>query len=202
MARSFSAWLGLLVVASFALPRPAGAYDKADFVAPKDKALVVFIQNLRDDASTTFTVVDRDLKCFAEVNGREAEVAELAPGSYTFFVSSYKTHRVDMRLVAGRTYFIRIFSYERSVMRSSDVMPVQRGTESYMQVKAWLEGARVTKASEDPCRGRSMKKQQVRRLTKQVMSADIDWDAGDEIYRARYSLLRVDGFKPEEIDWF
>ncbi len=180
----------------------AAAYEKADFVAPKDKALVVFIQNLRDDEAMTYTIVDRDLTCFAEVGGREAEVAKMAPGFYTFYVTGYKTQRVDMQLVAGRTYFIRIFSYERSVMRSSDVAPVQRGTESYMQVKAWLQGARVTQASDDPCHGKPLNKKQARRMTKQVMSADIDWEAGDEIYHARYSLLRVDGFTADEIDWF
>lgn len=181
--------------------RPAAAYDKAAFVAPKGQALVVFIQNLKEDKAMTYTVVDRDLKCLAEVGGREAEVAQMPPGFYTFYVAGYKTQRVDMQLVAGRTYFIRIFSYDRVVTRNSDVMPVQRGTESYMQVKFWLQGARVTKASDDPCHGKPIKKQ-ARRMTKQIMSADIDWDAGDELYHARYSLLRADGFTAEEIDWF
>lgn len=189
-----------LSVLAVSVAGPASAYDKAAFVAPKDKALVVFIQNRREDQAMSYLVVDRELRCLAEVGGREAKVAEMPPGAYTFFISGYRTQRIDMELAPGRTYFVRIFSYERAVLRNSDVTPVQRGTDSYVQVKSWLSGARITKASDDPCHGKPIKKGS-RRMVKNIMGADIDWEEGDELYHARYSLLRVDGFTAKEIDW-
>jgi hypothetical protein len=200
VARVFPALLVSLAFVVLAGARPAAAYDKSAFVAPKDQALLVFIQNIRDDESMTYMVFDRDRQCLAEVGGREAEIAQMPPGSYSFYISGYKTQRVDMELAPGRTYFIRIFSYDKVVMRRSDVSPVQRGTDSYMQVKFWLQGARVTKASDDPCHGKTIKKQ-ARKVTKQILGADVDWDQGDELYHLRYSLLATDGFKADEIDW-
>lgn len=189
----------LTALAALASPRPAAAYDKSAFVAPQGEALVVFIQNLRADRSMSYIVFDPEKECVAEVGGRQAEVVPMKPGKHTLYVTGYNTHRIELDLVAGRTYFIRLHSVEKFATRISNVTPVQRGTDSYRQVKTWLYGARVSHASEDPCRGKPLKERQ-NRTQRRINEADADWKTGDELYRMRYTLIRIDGLTATEID--
>ena len=192
--------LSLLGAVALASPRPASAYDKSAFVAPAEEALVVFIQNLREDRNMSYLVFDANKECVAEVGGREAEVIAMKPAYYTLYVAGYNNHRIDLDLEAGRTYFIRLHSEEKFATRISDLTPVQRGTESYKLVKTWLDGATVTHASDDRCRGKPLKERQ-RRTQKRIDEANANWKNGDELYRYRYSLLKEDGFTAAEVDW-
>ncbi len=195
-------WLALLLAAlsSGLSPRPAAAYDRSAFVAPQSEALLVFIQNLREDRTMSYLVFDEDRQCIAEVGGRQAEVIPMRPGKQTLYISGYNNHRVDADLVAGRTYFIRLFSIEKISHRVSDVTPVQRGTKSFKLVKTWLQGANVTHAHNDQCRGKPLKERKNRTI-RRINEANADWKRGDEIYRYRYMLLKSDGFTAAEIDW-
>ena len=189
-----------IVLAALAAARPATAYDKSAFVAPEDGALVVFIHNVREDRATTYVVFDADKQCVAEVRGREAEVVPMNPGSHTLYVYGYNNHRVDLDLVPGRTYFIRLFSIEKFATRVSDVAPVQRGTDSSRRLKTWLEGATVTHAIDDRCRGKPLQ-ERPKRTQKRINEANANWKNGDELYRFKYKLLKEDGLTAEEIDW-
>ena len=188
------------VVFALVAARPAAADGKSAFVAPKDGALVVFIQNAPDDRAMTYIVFNADKQCLAEVGGREAEVIPMNPGRHTLYVTAYNNHRVDLDLVAGRTYFIRLFSIEKIATRVSDVTPVQRGTESYKLVKSWLRGARVIQGIDDPCRGKPLK-ERTNRTQKRLNEANADWKNGDELYRFNYRLLKEDGFTADEVGW-
>jgi len=189
-----------LVLAALLGPRSAAANDKSAFVAPEEGALVVFIQNAPDDRAMNYIVFDADKQCVAEVGGREAEVIPMNPGRHTLYVAAYNNHRIDLDLVAGRTYFIRLFSTEKFATRVSDVTPVQRGTDSYKFVKTWLEGARVIHASDDPCRGKPLKERK-NRTQRRLNEANADWKNGDELYRFKYKLLKEDGLTAEEVSW-
>jgi hypothetical protein len=189
-----------LALAALADPRPAAAYDKSAFVPPTEKALVVFIQNLREDRATSYLVFDPEQRCVAEVGGRQALVVPMKPGQYTFYVAGYNNQRIDLDLEAGRTYFIRLYSIEKPVMRVSDVMLVQRGTESYKRLKSWLDGATVTHAKDDECRGRPLRERH-NRTQKRINEANANWNNGDELYRFKYKLLKEDGLTPDEINW-
>jgi hypothetical protein len=188
------------VLAAVASPRTAAADGKSAFAAPKDGALVVFIQNAPDDRAMNYIVFNADKQCLAEVGGREAEVIPMNPGRHTLYVTAYNNHRIDLDLVAGRTYFVRLFSIEKVVTRVSDVTPVQRGTESYKLVKSWLRGARVIQGIDDPCRGKPLK-ERANRTQKRLNEANADWKNGDELYRFNYRLLKEDGFTAEEVGW-
>ena len=122
------------------------------------------------------------------------------PGRHTLYVTAYNNHRIDLDLVAGRTYFIRLFSIEKVATRVSDVTPVQRGTESYKLVKSWLRGARVIQGIDDPCRGKPLK-ERANRTQKRLNEANADWKNGDELYRFNYRLLKEDGFTADEVGW-
>ena len=185
---------------ALAAARPAAAEGKSAFVAPKDVALVVFIQNAPDDRAMSYIVFDADKQCVVEVGGREAEVIAMNPGRHTLYVAAYNNHRIDLDLVAGRTYFIRLFSIEKIATRVSDVMPVQRGTDSYKLLKTWLDGARVIQGIDDPCRGKPLKERS-NRTQKRINEANADWKNGDELYRFNYRLLKEDGLTAEEVGW-
>ena len=190
-----------LAMAALVTPRPASAEGKSSFVAPEDRALVVFIQNEPHDRAMTYIVFDADKQCVAEVGGREAEVIPMNPGRHTVYVAAYNNHRLDMDLVAGRTYFVRLFSIQKVANSVSDVTPVQRGTDSYKLVKTWLRGARVIPGVGDPCRGKPLKERS-NRTQRRLNDANAEWKNGDELYRYQYRLLKEDGFTAEEIGWF
>jgi hypothetical protein len=185
---------------ALACAHPAAADGKSPFLAPEGEALVVFIQNLHEDRATSFIVFDANKQCVAEVRGREAEVIPMKPGKHTLYVAAYNNHRIDIDLVAGRTYFIRLFSIEKVMTRVSEVTPVQRGTTSYKLLKSWLEGARVVHGSDDPCRGKPLK-ERTKRTQKRLNEANADWKNGDQLYRYEYTLLKEDGLTAEELGW-
>lgn len=190
-------WFALMALAA---ARPAAAEGKSAFVAPKDVALVVFIQNAPDDRAMDYIVFDADKQCVVEVGGREAEVIPMNPGRHTLYLAAYNNRRIDLDLVAGRTYFIRLFSVEKFATRVSDVTPVQRGTDSYKLLKTWLKGARVIQGIDDPCRGKPLKERS-NRTQKRINEANADWKDGDELYRFNYRLLKEDGLTAEEVGW-
>lgn len=194
--------LSLLLVAleALAIPHPAAAYDKSELVAPEGEALVVFIHNEHDDRALTFVVFDPSKQCVAEVEGRSAEVIPMKPGVYMFYVTGSDTRRIELDLEAGRTYFIQLHSVERFATRVLKVTPVLRGTDSYRQLKMWLEGARVSHARDDRCRGKPLK-ERAKRTQHRMNEANADWKAGDDAYRGRHIMLKEDGLTANEIDW-
>lgn len=183
-----------------ATPQTASAYDKSAFVAPADAALVVFIQNVREDDEMTYTVFDLNGQCIAAVGGREAKVVPMPAGAHTVYIAGYRNHRIDMKLMAGRTYFVRLYSIEKVAHRVSDVTPVQRGTESYKSVKTWLRGATITHLRDDRCTGKPLDERKNRTI-RRLNDANAAWKNGDELYRFKYSLLPDDGFIAKEVDW-
>lgn len=186
---------------AFIAPGPAAAYDKSELVAPADAALVVFIQNLREDQTMTYTVFDMNMQCVAAVAGRQAKLVPMPPGQHTVYIAGYKNHRVDMELAAGRTYFIRLYSVEKVANRVSDVTPVQRGTESYKHVKSWLRGATLTHLRDDRCTGKPLDERKNRTI-RRLNDANSAWKNGDKLYHYKYSLIEDDGFTAKEVDWF
>jgi hypothetical protein len=190
----------VLIVLMLAQPHPAAAYDSSDFIATKDHALVVFIQNLYEDRAESFIVFDADKQCVAQVGGRQAEVIRMNPGKYTLFIASFRNQRIDIDLAAGRTYFIRLNSVAKTSNRATEVTLVQRRTESFKLVKTWLQGARVTHGRDDPCRGKPLKERQ-NRIIRRINDANSEWKRGDELYRYRYTLLKEDGLTPSEVGW-
>lgn len=195
-------WTSLAAAAALMLasPRPAAAYDNADFIAPKNEARVVFIQNLYEDRAESFIVFDADKQCVAEVGGRQAEVIPMKPGKYTLYIASFRNQRIDIDLAAGRTYFIRLNSIAKTSNRATEVTLVQRRTESFKLIKTWLEGARVTHGRDDTCRGKPLKERQ-NRIIRRINDANSAWKNGDEIYHYRYILLKEDGLTAAEVGW-
>jgi hypothetical protein len=185
--------LGILTAAS------AAAAPMTDFMPPEDQALVVFIQNLREDRAMRFVVFEADRRCVAEVGGREARIVPMEPGSRRLYVTGYSTERIELHLQAGRTYFVRLYTEQRPMARKSRVTPVVRGSSSYMELRTWLDGAVVTHASDDPCRGKPVKGRK-KRTSHRIVEADADWNDGGETYQAERTLREQDGFTQSELE--
>ena len=179
----------------------AAPYDKADFTPPNDQALIVFIQNLKPDEKMSFTVFDPDKICVAEVAGREIDIVPTKPGAYTYYITGFNTtRRIDVDLEAGRTYYIRLFTNERPMTRVPDVELVRRASDSYLQLRFWMDDAFITHAKDDTCRGKPLK-ERANRTQRRINEANADWKYGDDARRARYSLHRRDGMIETDLEW-
>jgi hypothetical protein len=190
-----------LVVMALGIPRPAAADGPSAFVAPEGSAVVVFIQNLREDRKMSFTVFDLNKQCIAQVGGRQAEVVPVKPGKHTLYITGYATHRIDASLAAGRTYFVRVYSVATMVTRVSRVMPVQRGSDAYKQLGTWLHGARVVHASDDPCSGNPLK-ERTNRTQRRIDQANAGWKEADDFTKADNMLIQSDGLTATEVAKF
>lgn len=193
------ALLALHAVAAPA-PAPAAAYDKSEFLPPKGKANIVFVQNLKVDEKMSYTVFGTDLLCVAKLGGRQAEVIPMDPGQYSFYVTSFKTRRIDVEMEAGRTYFVMLHTVEKFGARVSDITLVRRATETYLQLKSRLKGVWIVHAKDDPCHGKSLMERKGR-TQKRANEGNSDWKAGNDANRAWYTLDKQDGLLPKDIDW-
>ena len=189
-----------LVLTALTIPRPAGA-DPSAFIAPDGLAVVVFIQNVREDRKMSFTVFDLNKQCIAQVGGRQAEIVPVKPGKHTFYITGYDTHRIDASLAAGRTYFVRLYSEETAVTRASRVTPVQRGSDAYKQLGTWLHGAHVVHASDDPCSGKPLK-ERTNRTQRRIDQANAGWKEADGPTKADNMLIQSDGLTAAEVAHF
>ena len=184
-------WLAL------ASPRSAHADTKPPFVAPDDLALLVFIQNTREDRALSFTVFDLNRQCIAEVRGRQAELVPMKPGKHTLYISAYNNHRIDVSLAAGRTYFIRLYSSAKVTTRASNVTVVQRGSDAYKQLGTWLHGADVVHVNDDPCSGKPLQERS-NRTQRRINEANGDWKESDPATQADFMLIQSDGLTAHE----
>lgn len=186
------------VLAASLAPLLAAADNRLDFIAPEDLAVIVFVQNLREDRGMDFTVFDLNKRCIAEVGGRQAEVVPVKPGKHTLYITGYKTHRVDASLAAGRTYFVRVYTVDKISTRASAVTLVQRDSDAYKELGTWLNGARVTHVSDDSCSGEPLK-ERTNRTQRRIDQANADWKEGDDAQRADRMLIQLDGLTRSEL---
>lgn len=192
-----------LLAVCLGVPASAAAYDKDDFLAPEGKARIVFIQNQRVDRKMTFTVFESDRRCVAEVGGREAQVLDVFPGPYIFYVQGYNdTRRIELFPMAGRTYFIRLHTVTKPMGAVPEVTLVRRESEEHMRLRVSLEGALVTQSRDnEKCYARPLKERE-NRTNRRLNEANGDWKNGDGAYRDKYTLIERDGLTRQDIALF
>lgn len=183
-----------------ASPSPAVAGGRPEFLAPKDQAVVVFVQNQRVDRKMTFTVFGADKRCVAEVGGREAQVLPTPPGPYLFYVLGYgTTYRIELYMEAGRTYFVRLHTEDRPVGQAPQVTLVRRASESHRLLRFWLEGANVTSTLDnESCYGRPLQ-ERANRTQRRLNDANAGWKQADDVMRDKYMLIERDGLTPSDL---
>ena len=211
MNRTFLAFVATLVFllsafeasAQSSVLEPPPSYDKKDFIAPEGQALIVFIQNQKVDRKMTFLVYESDKRCVAEVGGREAQVLPVPPAPLIFYVAGYSTNRrIEVYPQAGRTYFVRLHTVEKTMGPSAEVTTIRRATEEHRLLKFRLQGALVTHAKNNAeCYGLPLKERK-NRTQRRINEADADWQNGDDAYRDKYMLIEGDGLTRADIELF
>ncbi len=200
-----STWwvIALISAASVAPAAPAGAYDRVDFLAPEGKARIVFIQNQKVDRKMSFTVFESDKRCVAEVGGKEAQILDVFPGPYIFYVVAYNdARRIELYPMAGRTYFVRLHTIDKPMGAVPEATLVRRESEEHKRLKFYLEGAVVTKARDNnKCYAKPLRERE-NRTNRYLNEANAEWKNGDDFYRDKYTLIERDGLTSDDISLF
>ncbi len=184
-------------------PSSARAYDKHAFVAADEQAKVVFIQNQKVDRKMTFIVFASDKRCIAEVGGREAQVLPVDPKPLVFYATGYnKTQRIEIYPEAGRTYFVRLHTVEKTIGPAPEVTLVRRASEEHRLLRFWLDEAFVTHSiGDDKCYGKPLKERK-NRTQRRINEGNADWKSGGDAYRDKYTLIERDGLTAEDLELF
>lgn len=178
-------------------PVPASAAD-SPYVAPKVKALLVFVNDRFIDRKVKYTVFTAERDCLAVFGGEESELVEMKPGKHTLYAMGANVNRMEVDLAPNRTYFVRINSKTRYSKGVAVITPAQRGTETFDQVNLWIAETKVTKGK-DTCRGTKIEDDKRGRIPTRIGRADEEWKAGDDAFRAKHSLQKKDGFTAKEV---
>jgi len=180
------------------LPLQSAAADGSTYVAPKDKAYIVFVKAGRGSKKMQFIIFDGDLKCVSLFEGNVSEIIPVNPGKHTLYTMANNAHRMEFNVEAGRTYFVRI-SLPRYGYGTVKLVPAKRDSEAFAQVKDWVKGAGASDPNEDSCRGSQLGagKRGKNPYPGKRDNADNKWKENAE-YREKLTMKKTDGFTAEE----
>lgn len=148
MRRHYLLALVALLWVGWAYPtatEPMSSDGPASFVAPKDKALVVFVRPGKLGKAVNFYVLDKDKKLVTLFKGNEHVAITAPPGKHTFYVVSENAKVVQAELGAGRTYIIHTQPKMGFGKARVLVEPVLRSSPNFAESAQWV---RETKPGE------------------------------------------------------
>ena len=135
-------WVGFVYPSTSEQIAPEGP---ASFVAPTDKALVVFVRPAKFGKAVYFYVLDQNKKLVTLFKGNEHVAITAPPGKHTFYVVSENAGAVKAELGAGRTYIIHTQPKMGLGKARVIVEPVLRSSPNFPESATWV---RETKAGE------------------------------------------------------
>jgi hypothetical protein len=132
-------WTGFVLPST---PAPLEAAGPASFVAPADKAMVVFVRPEKFGKAVWFYVLDKDKNLVTMLKGNEHVAITASPGKHTFHVVSEDAKTVQADLGAGRTYIVH--TKPKMGMGKARVLveAALRGTPSFAESAAWVRDAK------------------------------------------------------------
>ena len=166
------------------------------FVAPKDKALVVFVRKSRLGKAVNFYVVDKKKQLMTMFKGNQHAAVAVAPGKHTFYVVSENAGLVRAELAAGRTYIISALPKMGFGKARVIVQPVLRDTPSFAESSKWLRDTKP--ADPDLSKGTKWVSKHQPALEERIGDAEEAWSSGDQKYRAALTMGAEDGRTQEE----
>ena len=191
--------LSLAVTGSWVLAKPPPAAEDASFVAPPDKALVVFVRDRAGSRTVKFRVIDKKLRCLTEFKQNRHVILELEPGEHVLYVAAgtRRAHleRLQLKLAAGRTYVIGARPQLAS-KKKVDLETVRRNTERFAESKDWIR--KTTRHVPDLKRCQKRIDRKRAKLESQVRDVDRGWSGTYESYRTAHSVIEEDGRTAEE----
>lgn len=145
MKKHFLLMFAAILWVGFAYP-PASesieAKGPASFVAPKDKAMVVFVRPEKMGKAVWFYILDKDKNLVTMLKGNEHVAITASPGKHTFHVVSENAKTVQAELGAGRTYIIHTKPKMGMGKARVIVEPALRGEASFAQSAGWVRDAK------------------------------------------------------------
>jgi len=180
------------------VPLGSADADSSPYVAPKDKAYIVFVKAGRSSKKMQFLIFDKDLKCVSMFEDVVSEIIPVEPGKHTLYTMATNAHRMEFNVEAGRTYFIRI-SLPKYGYGTVKLVPAKRDSDAFGQVKDWVKGAKASDPDKDACRGLQLGpgKRGKDPYPGKRDAADEKWKANAE-YRDKLTMKNKDGFTAEE----
>jgi len=114
----------------------------ASFVAPDDKAMVVFVRPEKLGKAVWFYILDKDKNLVTMLKGNEHVAITATPGKHAFHVVSENAVTVQADLGAGRTYIIHTKPKMGAGKARVIVEAALRGTPSFDASAEWVRDAK------------------------------------------------------------
>jgi hypothetical protein len=179
------------------VPDPSLVEEPASFVAPEDKALVVFSRPKPLGKSVYFYVFDENKKLRTLFKGNDYVSMTIEPGKHTLYVVCEDAKLVRAELAAGRTYVVRADAKMGwGKARVQVVQPARRGSPSFAESVDWIAEAKPGEPNFKKGEKWTSKRQDV--LHNRMTAAEEDWAKMDDVEREAVTLRPDDGRTPEE----
>jgi len=195
-----SRWLAsavCLCAVAYSFPAQRGAADdrEGSFVAPPDKALLVFVRTSKMYKRRDIVIVDDKVRAHARFEARQHATTLIEPGQHKFYVVAQKTERFDLEAGAGRTYvvLVRVNMGAGNVRAVPD--PIQRSEEDFDTSAGWI---RDTKPSSLGTGLEEWAAKNKSNLEKRIADANENWNERGDEWHAAHSLRTEDGRTAEE----
>ena len=186
-------WAGFIYPTASEPAAPAGP---ASFVAPQDKALVVFVRTSRLGKAINFYVVDENKHLVTLFKGNQHVAITAPPGKHTFYVVSENAGLVRTELAAGRTYIISTRAKMGLGKARVIVEPVLRSSPSFAESAGWVRDTKPGEPNFD--KGAKWVRKHQDAINKRIGEAEKDWSSGDAKYRAALTMGVEDGRTQDE----
>jgi hypothetical protein len=180
----------------------ARAAEKSPYIAPKGKALVVFVRDRFGSRKHSMLIVNEDRDCIALIRGDKdaSELVPMEPGKHTLYAWMGVIQRIDVELEAGRTYFVRANYRSRYAAPIVELVPARRGTDTFKEVSTWTKGAKINGHAGDECTDVDGAVDTKRgRIQKKIDKEDAGWKTKDQAYRDEHTMKKSDGMTPKEL---
>lgn len=170
------------------------AATAGSYVAPKDKALVVFVREkgARQDHFTVFDEQPQFLTVIEKVRTHVKAVVE--PGQHTFYFGDI----VRADLAAGRTYVIRMHAKTTVWGWDIEVEPALRKNKSVAEASQWIRESKLDSPNLAKRAAQWEKKVNTKRMNKSIVASEAAWANGTDEYRAARTIRKNDGFTSAE----
>ena len=189
-------------IAALGSPSTAAAADKSPYIAPKDKALVVFVRDRFSGRNAWMLIINQDRNCIAMIHGDKdaSELVPMEPGKHQLYAWMGVIQRVDIEVEAGKTYFVRANYRSRYAAPTINLVPARRGTDTFKEVSVWTKGAKINDHEGDDCAGVEGAVDTKRgRIKKKIDKEDAAWKTKDQAYRDAHTMKKSDGMTAKEV---
>ena len=186
--------LAFLSVASSSEAKKSKAATES-FVAPADKALLIFVRTSSMGKAVKFAVVDDKMRALARYKGNQHAVATVEPGKHKLYVIAENTDPIQIEVGAGRTYIILTAVRMGFGKARVTAKPIQRSHPDFAKSVKWVRGTKPSTMMDELQEWADGNKPS---LQKRIGKADEAWAEQSDEWRAQHTMSAEDGRTAEE----